>query len=72
MARGDAGEVGKGWSCGVLIRLIKELGLYLKNNGKPFKSFKWSRNTEDLYCRKSSMAAEWTIKNNSEIDWVTG
>lgn len=52
--------------------LIKELGLYPKDNGKPFKSCKWSRNMKDLYFRKSSMAVEWTIKVNSEIDWVTG
>lgn len=73
MARDDAGEVGKGRSCGALISLVKELGLNPKDNGKPLKSFKWGRNMTGLYFRRrSNRAVEWRIKSSFRIDWATG
>lgn len=72
MERGDAREVGKGQSCGVFMSLAKELGQNPKDNGKPLKSFKWSRNMTDQYFRRNGMATEWRTKSSSGIAWVTG
>lgn len=59
MARGDAGEVGKGWSCGAFTIFVKELGQNPKDDRKLLKSFKWSRTMTDLYFKRSSMSVEW-------------
>lgn len=68
----DAGEVGMGQSCGAFMNLSKELGQNPKDNGKPLKSFKWSRNMTDLYFRRSGVAGEWITKSSSGIHYVTG
>lgn len=62
----DAGEEGVGQSCGAFMSLAKELGQNPKDNGKPLKSFKWSRHMTDLYFR-SGVAGEWITKSSSGI-----